>query len=157
MTKRSDDQSNPAAHRRKKADDEVDGCSLLIAVGILLTIIIFGLYQCSRPTELTEQERLDQAVAEDAEIMNRIKGLHCLSRWDGSNVSLVSFVKSGLRDPDSFEHVDTLITPKSDETGMHGITMSYRARNGIGGMNLSRAIGEVDPNTCETKNIVVSD
>lgn len=124
---------------------------------MLFVLVIFGVYQCSQPTELTEQELLDRAIAEDTEIMNRIKGFHCLSSWDGSNRSLVSFVKSGLRDPDSFEHIDPLITRKSEETGMHGITMTYRARNGFGGMNLSRAIGEVDPSTCEAKNIAVRD
>ena len=157
MPQSSDDKSKTLAHGSKKADQEVDGCSLLIAAAILLTIILFGVYQCSQPTEVTEQELLDRAIAEDAEIMNRIKGLHCLSSWDGSNRSLVSFVKSGLQEPDSFEHVDTLVTPKSEETGLHGITMTYRARNGFGGVNLSRAIAEVDPSTCEAKNVTVSD
>lgn len=83
------------------------------------------------------------------------KGFHCLSAWDGSHTGMVREVKAGLRDPDSFEHVDTLITPVQAETGMHGVTMTFRARNGFGGLNLGTAIGEVDPTTCIVRNVLV--
>tara|TARA_R100001129_G_scaffold50288_1_gene34842 strand:+ start:4749 stop:5147 length:399 start_codon:yes stop_codon:yes gene_type:complete len=86
---------------------------------------------------------------------NRAKGFHCLSSWDGSHTGIVREVKAGLRDPDSFEHVDTLITPVQPETGLHGLTMTFRARNGFGGMNLGTAIGEVDPVTCIASNVLV--
>jgi len=158
MVELDDDVKRAAAQRHKKRNNEMVGAFGFIGLVVVLFVtLIFGVYQCSQPSEVTEQELLERENAAADEAMNRIKGLHCLSSWDGSNRSLVSFVKSGLREPDSFEHVDTLVTPKSEETGMHGITMTYRARNGFGGMNLSRAIGEVDPNTCVAKNIFVSD
>ncbi|WP_298337480.1 hypothetical protein [uncultured Erythrobacter sp.] len=158
MVELDDDVKRAAALRHRTRNTEVFGAIGSIGlIVVLFVIVIFGVYQCSQPTEVTEQELLDRENAAADEAKNRIKGLHCLSSWDGSNRSLVSFVKSGLREPDSFDHVDTLVTPKSEETGMHGITMTYRARNGFGGVNLSRAIGQVDPNTCEARNIIVSD
>jgi hypothetical protein len=78
---------------------------------------------------------------------DRRKGFHCLSAWDGSNRSFVAQVKAQLRDPGSFEHSDTRITPAT--AGKHNIIMEYRAKNGFGGMNVETVIGTVDPATCE--------
>lgn len=133
------------------AKDSVDangmGCGMLIILGAL-----FGLYQCTKSDPPT-QEELDAQVQAAAE--RREKGFHCLSGWDGSNASMVRQVKAGLRDPDSFEHVDTLITPVMPETGKHGISMTFRAKNGFGGVNVGRAVGEVSPDTCDAKNVIV--
>ena len=66
---------------------------------------------------------------------------------------MVAQVKRVLRDPDSFEHDETRITPANDK-GKHTIMMTYRARNGFGGMNVETAIGEVDQSSCA---VTVSD
>lgn len=76
------------------------------------------------------------------------KGFHCLSAWDGSNDSFVETVKAGLRDPDSFEHIETTIAPATAK-GHRPIEMKYRARNGFGGMNVEEVAGVVDPETCK--------
>lgn len=123
------------------------GCGLLLILGA-----VFSLHQCTKEAPRTEQEL--QAEAQRA-ARDREKGFHCLSAWDGSNASFVRQVKAGLRNPESFEHLDTLITPVNEETGKHGISMTFRAENGFGGLNLGRAIGEVDPTTCDASNIVV--
>ncbi|GEM_PF-2161768 len=34
--------------------------------------------------------------------------------------------------------------------------MTFRARNGFGGVNLGTAIGEVDPVTCNVSNVLVN-
>lgn len=71
----------------------------------------------------------------------RRAGFHCLSPWDGSHREFRNAVRDKMRDPDSFEHVETRVTPV-DEDGMHAIIMQYRARNGFGGMNVGTALGQ---------------
>lgn len=68
-------------------------------------------------------------------------GFHCLSSWDGSHPEIVQLVRGELRDPDSFQHIETRVTPVSDQ-GLHSFTMEYRARNGFGGMNVYASTGE---------------
>ncbi len=125
------------------------GCGLLLIFGA-----IYSLHQCSTPDEPTEQELLAEA---DKAFEDREKGFHCLSAWDGSNASMVRQIESGLRNPDSFEHIDTLITPVNEQSGKHGVSMTFRAENGFGGMTGGRAIGEVDPITCEASNVVLDE
>lgn len=137
--------------RRKQAKSQTDaagiGCGILIILGFL-----FALHQCTK-TEPPSEDELAALAAKEAE--NRENGFHCLSGWDGSNRSMVRQVEAGLRDPDSFEHVDTTITPVNPKTGKHGVRMTFRAKNGFGGVNVGRAIAEVDPNTCEAANVIV--
>jgi hypothetical protein len=99
-----------------------------------------------------EAERLAQAEAERAaeeaeEADNRRRGFHCLSSWDGSHRSFRNEVRDLMRDPDSFEHIDTRVTPV-DENGMHQVVMRYRARNGFGGMNIGTAVGTYSNSSC---------
>lgn len=123
------------------------GCLVLLGFGMF-----FGLHQCMQ-SDAPSPEQIAAQEAEDLE--NRQKGFHCLSGWDGSHDGLVQAVEGGLRDPDSFEHVNTLITPVNLETGKHGVTMAFRARNGFGGLNVGRAVGEVDPYTCSVSNVII--
>lgn len=75
------------------------------------------------------------------------QGFHCLSQWDGAHSSLKRAVKDSMRDPDSFEHIETRITPVSDE-GTHVLFMEYRAKNGFGGMNIGTARAIIDNDDC---------
>ena len=105
--------------------------------------------QAKRAAEKAERRAEQQALqakraAEKAE--KKRKGFHCLSGWDGSHRGLVSQVKNRLRDPDSFEHVETRITP--NKNGRHIVIMTYRARNGFGGMNIEKAYATVSNATC---------
>ena len=101
-----------------------------------------------RSNRIEAEQRVAQAEAakrqaeEDAE--NKRKGFHCLSPWDGSEPDVVEAVKRTLRDPGSFEHVKTTITPVNAK-GFHYLIMIYRARNGFGGMNIGRVIAHVTP------------
>ncbi len=74
-------------------------------------------------------------------------GEHCLSGWDGSFPALKEAVKRQLRNPRSFEHVETVRSPV-DEKGTFGLIMTYRAENGFGGMNVDAVGVEVDADTC---------
>lgn len=79
-----------------------------------------------------------EILAEKAE--NKRKGFHCLSGWDGSHRLFKKEVESQMRDPDSFEHISTRVSPISPK-GTHIAIMKYRARNGFGGMTNETAVG----------------
>ena len=93
------------------------------------------------------RERAEQ-VAEDTEReKERAFGGHCFSTWDGSYRPLVQAVEPRLRNPDSFEHVETHGT-RIDANGNHRIIMSFRAENGFGGLNLGTASALVRSEDC---------
>ena len=98
----------------------------------------------------SEEERL---AAEKKEQADRQSGFHCLSEWDGASRPLKNAMKQRLRDPDSFEHIETRITPR-DNDGDHLVTMQYRSRNGFGGMNVGSAIAVIDGDTCDVSEII---
>ena len=56
------------------------------------------------------------------------------SAWDGSHTELTRYVKARLRDPKSFEHVETGYSDKGDYLY---VRMVYRAKNGFGGMTVN--------------------
>lgn len=53
------------------------------------------------------------------------------SGWDGSHHGLKRLVKNAMRDPKSFEHINTSYV---DMGSYLIVTMNYRGRNGFGGM-----------------------
>jgi hypothetical protein len=75
---------------------------------------------------------------EAALITDQVKFDRCFSAWDGSNKDLVQRVKANLRDPSSFEHIETRYVKIN---GGLQLTMFYRAKNGFGGMNIEQAKG----------------
>jgi len=81
---------------------------------------------------LAEQDAVRQAE-------RKRKGFHCLSGLDGSQPELVDQTKLALRDPDSFQHIETVVWPNVN--GKHRIVMAFRSRNGFGGMMPGKAIG----------------
>lgn len=99
--------------------------------------------QAQRDVEAAAER--ERAVAEEAE--NRRKGFHCLSAFNGTHRGVVNFVSERLRDPDSFDHVETRITPV-DGDGQHTLIMEYRAANGFGGINLETAVATVKNSDC---------
>src|SRR3546814_4737920 len=51
-------------------------------------------------------------------------------------------VKQSLREPDSFEHIRSSATAV-DENGVQRILIEFRARNGFGGMNIVKAVANL--------------
>jgi len=99
-----------------------------------------------------ERERRTKAAMEEAReraktVEERRSGLHCLGSWDGSYRPLVESVQSAMRNPDSFEHAETRITPP-DAEGNHGVIMTFRAENGFGGMNIEKAYAKARSEDC---------
>lgn len=85
--------------------------------------------------------------SEEEQASDRSAGFHCLSKWDGSHDDVVKLVKRGLREPSSFEHIETRVTPIK-ANGQHGLIMEYRARNGFGGANVQTATATYRNNDC---------
>ena len=102
-----------------------------------------------------EREAEQRAAEEAARIASeqreaeekRRTGLHCLNAWDGSHREFRNAVRDQMRDPGSFEHIETRVTPMNED-GMHTIFMRYRARNGFGGMNVATAVGRYQNDGC---------
>ena len=119
------------------------GCS--IALVAVLGIAIVGSWSDGDKNRAADVK----SSAVDAE--QRQKGFHCLSQWDGSNRSTVQQVKATLRNPDSFEHIETKITPLDRATGEHHLAMKYRAQNGFGGMNVEQVYARINNGTCDAR------
>jgi len=96
-----------------------------------------------------EKEAAEAKVLAEAE--NKRKGFHCLSPWDGSHRQVARTVENSMRNPDSFDHVETRITPVKD--GQHVLTMKYRGQNGFGGMSLESVIATIDNKTCTALSV----
>ena len=94
-----------------------------------------------------------QKVADAENAEEKRKGFHCLSSWDGSYRPLVKYVEENARNPDSFEHIATVITPVN-KNGVHEVIMKYRAQNGFGGMNVEAIAATVDPDTCDMTKVI---
>lgn len=99
------------------------------------------------PAELASAEAERVAAAEEA-AHDQKYGFTCLSLWDGSHDAFVAAVKKTLNDPDSFEHEGTKTWPVNTE-GRNTILMTFRARNGFGGVIRAKAAGSFDNKTCE--------
>ncbi len=128
----------------------------ILAVACFLAIGIEGSNTPEGRERAAQRERERQAAttAEAANREERRKGFHCLSDWDGSHRAMQDAVKEHLRNPGSFEHIETAITPL-DEKGQHRVTMRYRAENGFGGMNVEQAAGIIDGETCNLLHLTM--
>lgn len=73
--------------------------------------------------------------------------------YKGEVRNLASLVQSRLRNPPSFEHVETRSgAPKG---GVFEAVMTYRATNGFGGVDTAVAIGEVRTSDCAARVISI--
>ena len=85
-------------------------------------------------------------------LQDRQAGFHCLNAWDGSQFSVVDYAKARMRDPGSFEHIETRIKPQ-DSQGNHLVWMSYRGRNGFGGTAVDTIIVKIRNNDCSAVGV----
>ena len=88
-----------------------------------------------------------EAAKAEAEAAKRRSGFHCLSGWDGSHFAVKNYTEERMREPDSFDHIETRITPV-DAEGYHLLIMTYRARNGFGGMSIGVTTAKIRSSDC---------
>lgn len=128
----------------------------VVTWAVLGMIVMIVFLSVGDDVSRTPEERAAEAKERQAEqarlaakkVEDKRKGFHCLSSWDGSHSDVKKITEMSMRDPDSFEHIETRITPVS-EGGSHRLTMKYRARNGFGGMTVGSATASIDNETCE--------
>ena len=105
-------------------------------------------YYREQKTAAVKAAKAKKAAAEAAALVEKkCKGFHCLSGWGGFHRGVRTYVEERMREPDSFEHIETRITPVN-EKGKHTLTMRYRARNGFGGMTDGVAIATINNAGC---------
>jgi hypothetical protein len=109
----------------------VKGC-LYGIVGIVVLLIVVAAMGGGSGSSRTQEPR-DPRYA-------------CLSGWDGSHFEFKDYVRERMRNPRSFEHVETRITAPAG--GRQTVLMSFRAENGFGGMNNGVASAEIMHPSC---------
>ena len=106
--------------------------------------------------ELAEKRSVQAKEAAKVAVIHETskKGFDCLSGWDGSHRGLVNYVRQRLRNPSSFEHIETSITPV-DKKGHHLVVMKYRAENGFGGMNVEAVPAVINHEICDLVEVIM--
>lgn len=115
--------------------DELRNSNFFMVLGLSI-ITLFGLWM---------------VFGERSEQTGRPDYARCLSR-DGSNRAFVDGLKERLREPRSFEHISTVVGPDVG-LGSRPISMTYRARNGFGGMSVEEAQAILQTGNCQVTNI----
>ena len=120
-----------------------------IIPGIILSFfIIFVIVQCS-----SNESGAPKTAAKTAE--DKRKGFHCLSVLNGAHSRLERHLEKSLKDPDSYDHIETRITPVN-ATGSHTLFMKYRAKNGFGALDFGSITALINNETCNFE-IIASD
>ncbi len=73
---------------------------------------------------------------------------HCISPLDGSNYYVDGYVATRMRIPKSYEHIQTNVTDV-DAEGNHEFIVSFRAKNGFGGLTSGMAVGKFSNESCQ--------
>ena len=103
----------------------------------------FKAQQAQNDALRAEQKRTIQLAREAAKAKREAEKdpfAHLFSAWDGSCRPLVAAVKANLKDPGSFEHIQTGFYRVNDV--VH-VTMTYRARNSFNGYTVGKVSADV--------------
>ena len=119
----------------------------ILRVLAIVTVVALGLVACTETS--TNQGSGTSDTNED-----KRKGFHCLSPWDGNHDGLEALIRDEIRDPNSMETIETRITPVN-ANGNHTVSLTFRSRNGFGGMVRSTAFGTVDNDTCKATLLTI--
>lgn len=111
------------------------GCGIIVAI----PVIWIAMTLASGPSP--------EAVARVAR--EKQSGEYCLPA--GHSNAFTAAVKQKIREPDSLEPISTTIEPSVE--GEHRIRMTYRARNGFGGVSLGVAEGFVSED-CDVATVI---
>lgn len=111
---------------------------------------------CSQQTEgEAHANRLGAEMAESArEVAAENDRSKCLTGASGSMPALVQRVRDGMRNPRSFEHIETRAAEPENSTQM--VVMTYRGENGFGGLTQGSAVARVNFRTCEIINVTMN-
>lgn len=136
------------------------GC--LGAAALLVALAGGGVAFCNREYAESERIETEQMAAEKKEEAARHQdrvesGQVCADGPNDLNTALALSVKRSLKDPDSFEHIGTVIKPVGDGVNYDAL-MRYRARNSFNGYVVSTVLGKLylsEPGVCEVRSYKV--
>ncbi|AYJ84700.1 hypothetical protein D3Y57_01015 (plasmid) [Sphingomonas paeninsulae] len=122
---------------------------------LALVAAFWGMSDLNRYEHMTPEQRSAEQAAfvakQDAaakrSLIEHHDGRHCLSTIGGEHSGLVVAFKQTPREPDSLEIINTRIS-EVDAQGNHNLVMSYRARNGFGGISIGTLEAEVKNSDC---------
>lgn len=104
-------------------------------------------YFTTKKREAVERlKRKEEAKKKAVEADRKRRGFHCLNSWDGSHSRVKKYTRDRMRDPKSFEHIETRIAPV--KKGKHTLIMKYRAKNGFGGMSFGVTVAKIANRGC---------
>ncbi|RYF19187.1 MAG: hypothetical protein EOO77_10505 [Oxalobacteraceae bacterium] len=136
--------------------------SCLGSVALLIAVAGGGIAFCNHET--AERARVDalqkaeEAKEEEAHYQDRVRsGQVCADGPSDLDTALELNVKRQLKDPDSFEHMGTVITPSSK--GGYDALMRYRAKNSLGGYVVGTAVATLyvaERGVCEVRTFKVA-
>ena len=115
-----------------------------LAVMVASGLVVAGCTETEADKKKTAKKELEK---KQALIEKQKQGFHCLSGWDGSHLGVERWIKKNLRDPDSYQHIETRISPVKD--GKHSMITQYRAKNGFGGYVVEAVLVNVDNQSCQ--------
>lgn len=132
------------------------GCLVVALVPVF--VVGAGVRYCAvRSAEnerIAEIQKVEEAKADEAAYQERVKtGQVCVDGMDDLNFALRDRVKHVLKDPDSFQHIGSGITPSPDGHSYDAI-MRYRAKNSFGGYVVGTAVAQLylaERNVCKVQ------
>lgn len=114
------------------------GCGGLVVVGFL-AMFIYGMFS-GIGDDLSSTAPKVPVVPKTAEELRIDKISKSFSAWDGSHYELSRWVKKRLKDPDSYEHIESRYNDKGDHLV---VSLQYRAKNSFGGYSLEYVTAKV--------------
>jgi len=112
--------------------------------------------------EELEKMKLERDAANELyRLKNNVKNQ--FSSWDESHKKLVKYTKNNLKDPSSFEHIETNYWPPYTDTNIkanantYRVRMRYTATNSFGGRVQGNVLAEVSSNNGSIIQIISSE
>jgi len=128
---------------------------IMIGMTLALVVIFAAAMMTDDPATKAEKNRVQALAEKQKEKEQREKGYHCLRSWDGANLEVVQHLKRQLKDPSSFEHIETVIMPMNDR-GAHDLVMSYRAKNSFGAYDQGAVVASLRHVSCKIESISIN-
>jgi hypothetical protein len=132
------------------------GCMSPLFVPLLL--IGYCSYRSAESNRAAAQAEVVQRAADEAAYQESVRtGKVCEDGPNGLNTSFQMNVMRELKDPDSFEHLGTVLTPAKN--GEYDALMRFRSKNSFGGYVVGTAIGKLyvaERGICETRRVQVA-
>lgn len=101
--------------------------------GTIIVIIIFASFIYSQFSEKTTPTKASQSPQDPRKVTIE----KAFSPWDGSHRQLESYIKKNLKDPDSYQHIETRY---ADNGNTITVTTKYRAKNSFGGYVIESSV-----------------